>query len=260
MPGDRCTVCGNTKATDPSASFHRIPKDLIRRATWTEALQLRKETFGSSTRVCSRHFLNGDPRNTPSILLGKRLASPIKRDPRAKRAKNREDQRYQELYSMTPVAPVLNASDTATNPKAIADTTQSGSLGTPTPATSTPQPQLLIAQVGEQLEMNYTVHELPGPSGMQPEEFHFINQALLTRIEVLEENKLSDLKNSDKQPFCIEQLQHDDKLVQFYIGFSSGMFFQLLGPAVDHLNYWGSKDGVRKRHRLRKKDLKNFLS
>ena len=88
MPGDRCTVCGSTKATDPSVSFHRIPKDLIRRASWTEALQLRKETFGSSTRVCSRHFLNGD---TPSILLGKRLASPIKRDPRAKRAKYRED-------------------------------------------------------------------------------------------------------------------------------------------------------------------------
>ena len=81
----------------------------------------------------------------------------------------------------------------------------------------------MIAQVGEQLETNYTVHELPGPSGMQPEECHLINQALLTRIEVLEEeNKLSDLKNSDKQPFrCIEQLQHDDKLVQFYIGFSS---------------------------------------
>ena len=58
---------------------------------------------------------------------------------------------------MTPVAPVLNASDTATNRKAISDTTQLGFLGTPTPATSTPQPQLLIAQVGEKLEMNYTI-------------------------------------------------------------------------------------------------------
>ena len=113
--------------------------------------------------------------------------------------------------------------------------------------------------------MNYTVHELPGPSGMQPEEFHLINQALLTRIVVLEKNKLSDLKNSDKQPFCIEQLQHDDKLVQFYTGFSSfGIFlayFQLPGPAVDHLNYWGSNDSVRKCHRLRKLkiDVKNQL-
>ena len=70
---------------------------------------------------------------------------------------------------------------------------------------------------------------------MWPEEFHLINQALLTSIEVLEEeNKLSDLKNSDKQPFCIEQLQHDDNLVQFYTGFSSfGMFlafFSLTWP------------------------------
>ena len=79
MPGDRCTVYGNTKATDPSVCFHRIPQDPIRRATWTEALKLRKETFGSRKRVCSRHFLNGDPRNTPSILLRKRLAFPIKR-------------------------------------------------------------------------------------------------------------------------------------------------------------------------------------
>ena len=90
MPGCRC---GNTKTTYPSVSFHRIPKDLIRRATWTEALQLRKETFGSSTRVCSRHLIrNGDPRNSPSLYLGKHFASPIKQDSRAKRAKNREDQ------------------------------------------------------------------------------------------------------------------------------------------------------------------------
>ena len=35
MPGDRCTVCGITKATDPNVSFHRIPKDAIMRAKWT---------------------------------------------------------------------------------------------------------------------------------------------------------------------------------------------------------------------------------
>ena len=36
-------------------------------------------------------------------------------------------------------------------------------------------------------------------------------------------------------------------------------YFQLLDPAVDHLNYWGSKDGVRKRQRLRRIDGKNQL-
>ena len=118
------------------------------------------------------------------------------------------------------VALVSNTSGTATTPKTVAYTARS--LGTTTPATSTPQSQLQIVQVGEQLETNYTVHELPGPSGLQPDECHLINQALLTRIEVLEEeNKLSDLKNSDKQPFCIEQIQHDNKLVQFFTGLGS---------------------------------------
>ena len=35
--------------------------------------------------------------------------------------------------------------------------------------------------------------------------------------------------------------------------------FELLGPAVDHLNFWGSKDGARKRCKLRKIDGKNQL-
>ena len=36
-------------------------------------------------------------------------------------------------------------------------------------------------------------------------------------------------------------------------------FFELLGPAGDHLNFWGSKDGARKRCKLRKIDGKNQL-
>ena len=59
-------------------------------------------------------------------------------------------------------------------PKTHADSTQS--FGTTTAASSTPQPQLQIAQVGEQLETNYIVHEIPGPSGVQPDKCHLINQ------------------------------------------------------------------------------------
>ena len=134
------------------------------------------------------------------------------------------------------------------------------STSTPLPSTSTPLPQLLIAQVGEQLDTNYTVYELPGPSGLQAEEwelpgpsrlqadeYRLMNEALLKRIKVLEEEKRGRLSDSTKLPFCIEQIQHDDKLVQFYTGFSSFRlflaFFELLGPAVDHLYFWGSKDG-----------------
>ena len=86
---------------------------------------------------------------------------------------------------------------------------------------------------------------------LQAEEYRLMNEALLKRIKVLEEEKRGRLSDSTKLPFCIEQIQHDDKLVQFYTGFSSfrlfSAFFELLGPAVDHLYFWGSKDGARKR-------------
>ena len=81
----------------------------------------------------------------------------------------------------------------------------------------TPHPYFKIAQAGEQLETNYSVHELPGFSGMEPEECRLINQALLTRIELLESEKKKEMDSkNNKQFFCIECLQHDDKLVQFY--------------------------------------------
>ena len=44
-------MCGITKATDPNVSFHRIPKDPIMRAKWTDALHLQKENLWSSSRV-----------------------------------------------------------------------------------------------------------------------------------------------------------------------------------------------------------------
>ena len=98
---------------------------------------------------------------------------------------------------------------------------------------------------------------------MQADEYRLMNEALLKRIKVLEEEKKGHLSDSTKLPFCIEQIQHDDKLVQFYTGFSSFRlflaFFELLGPAVDHLNFWGSKDGARKRCKLRKIDGRNQL-
>ena len=184
MPGDRCAVCGITKATDPNVSFHRIPKDPIMRAKWTDALHLQKENLWSSSRVCSRHFQNGDPRNSPSLFLWKR----IKQDSRAQRAKNREARR---LFTITPervttcssaaiVSDITTTPSTSTYlpststplpststplPSLPSTSTPLPSTSTPLPSTSTPLPQLLIAQVGEQLDTNYTVYELPGPSG-----------------------------------------------------------------------------------------------
>ena len=272
------------------------------------------ENLGPSSRVCSRHFQNGDPRNSPSLFLWKR----IKQDSRAQRAKNREARR---LFTITPervttcssaaiVSDITTTPSTSTylpststplpststplpslpststplpslpststplqststplpststplpslpsnNTPLPSNNTPLPSTSTPLPSTSTPLPQLLIAQVGEQLDTNYTVYELPGPSGLQAEEwelpgpsrlqadeYRLMNEALLKRIKVLVEEKKGRLSDSTKLPFCIEQIQHDDKLVQFYTGFSSFRlflaFFELLGPAVDHLNY-----------------------
>jgi len=188
MTGQKCVVCGNTKASDPSVSFHRVPKNPGKRAEWLERLQLREDSIKSSTRVCSRHFPGGDPTESPSLTLGKRFASPMKQGSRAKRAKIREDQRYIRSHSKTP--------DHSTHSRSV----------TPSVASSetrpvTPLPQFDIAQAGEQLETDYSVHELPGSSVMEPEECQLINQALLTRLELLESEKKKMDSKKDKQFF-----------------------------------------------------------
>ena len=128
---------GITKATDPNVSFHRIPKDPIMRAMWTDALHLQKENLGSSSQVCSRHFQNEEPRNSPSLFLWKH----IKQDSRAQRAKNREARR---LFSITPehvttCSSAAIVSDIATTPST---STYLPSTSTPLPFTSTPLPSL----------------------------------------------------------------------------------------------------------------------
>ena len=173
MTGQRCVVCGNTKTSDPNASFYRVPKDPSKRAEWLELLQIQDDSLKPSIRVCSRYFPGGDPSKSPSLTLGKCFASPLKQGSRAKRAKVRDDQRYLQSHSKTP--------------------TPSRSV-TPSVASSetepvTPCPSFKIAQAGEQLETNYSVHELLGSSGMEPEECQLINQALLTHIELLESEK-----------------------------------------------------------------------
>ena len=74
-----------------------------------------------------------------------------------------------------------------------------------------------------------------------------IYAALLARIEYLQsENlKLSTQHRDSKHYFRIEDIQSDDKLLCFYTGFTSFKifmaFFEFLGPAKEHLNYWGEK-------------------
>ena len=131
MTGHKCCVCGNTRTKDSSVSFHRFPKEQKRRSLWLSVFELNEDDIkASTTRVCSRHFPEGDSQKPPSaslgkryvliqgqrregrggrayvilldeknlkrcsfFLLGKRFASPIKHGPRAKRARGRDEQR-----------------------------------------------------------------------------------------------------------------------------------------------------------------------
>ena len=99
MPGKYCCVCGNNHSKDPNVSFHRFPSDRTKRGRWLEVFDMHESDVKSHMRVCSRHFPDGDVSKPPNIL-GKRLTSPIKkRDPRAKKARKREENRHKGLHS-----------------------------------------------------------------------------------------------------------------------------------------------------------------
>ena len=114
MPRDTCIVCGNKPSHDPSASFHRFPKDPSKRAGWLRAFGIVEGQLRDHSRVCCRHFRDGDSTKEPLVTLGKRFASPIKgKHPRAKRAKAREAAKpITELSG--PQSPGVNLSSSVT--------------------------------------------------------------------------------------------------------------------------------------------------
>lgn len=249
MPGHSCIVCGNTPTKDKDASFHRFPTDPVKRASWLQAFGIDKSQLKSQSRVCCRHFRDGDTMKEPLENLGKRFASPIKgKHPRAKRAKTRESSR-ELAYLRTSMSPVASSSRSVTP-----------SSGNPPPPPETP----LTASVGEQWEADYHVHELPVERGDTPplsprKEEVLVNTALLSRVEALEaENEY--LRASSKLPnyFRLEDIRDNDRLIRFYTGFGSFMilmaFFEFLGPVVNELNYWGTKQRSHQRHRSCKLD------
>ena len=91
MPGHTCIICGNTYGQDPDASFHCLPSDPKRTASWLKAFGVDDSQLKFQSRVCCRHFRDGDSKKVPLVSLGKRFALPIKgKHARAKRAKTRD--------------------------------------------------------------------------------------------------------------------------------------------------------------------------
>lgn len=247
-------MCSNTQAKDPTVCFHRFPRDAAVRAIWLEVFKLQESALKPSTRVCSRHFPDGDVKKKPTLTvgeldidsdwpclvycmftvslillyccrtIGKRFASPIKPGARASRAKVRA---FVREYSTTP-APAS---------RSVTPTVTSEEPGTPrsTETESTDQATSAI-----------------------------VHTALLARIEYLESvnAKLRETPKA-KQYFRIEDMQDNDKMVSFYTGFVSYMvfnaFFEFLGPVVDNLNYWGSKERTDRQRRSWKLDPRNQL-
>ena len=182
------------------------------------------------------------------MLIGKRFASPVKQGPRAKRARDRDEMR-----------PICQDS-----PAPVMQGTEPSSSELEAPATT--DHQLQTVMIGEQLlESDYLVHELPtGNDETTDDCSKAINTAFLARIEMLEvENDKLKSQGKEQKFFCMECIAHDDNLVCFYTGFISYAifvsFFEFLGPVVNQLLHWGSREGDRQRNYNRKLDPKNQL-
>ena len=238
MPGDTCVVCGNKSVHDASASFHRFPKDPRRRGVWLRALGIAEDQLRDHSRVCCRHFPDGDATKEPLSNIGKRFASPIKgKLPRAKRAKAREAAKpVPELSS--PQSPTLSLS------RSITPSEEGHSELRDDTVTTSPVQPVIPSQSTEVM----------------------VSTALLARIDVLEAEN-DRLKASTSKPqvqfFRVEQIQNNDRLLRFYTGFASYViflaFFEFLGPVVHELNYWGSRQQPQQRHHSRKLDPMNQL-
>ena len=262
-------MCGNTRAKDPSVSMHRFPAEKTKKQRWLNALGLKDDDVGSYHRVCSRHFPEGDAKShDPQLNLGKRFASPKKRwTGRAKRAKRREAAR--NLFR--------EAETSAT------DDPSPGSISTNDSEEVKKHP-LMVAEVGEQLETDYQLHELPTDdslststsSGALSSPFSsvsvsdkstrvLVDKALLSRIELLEaENKeLKSKLSKISRKTSVGDVAGNDDLVKLYTGFTTYSvflaFYQFLGPSVNELAYRGVSRHAQKRQRQRKLDSLNQL-
>ena len=251
MPGDSCVVCGNSRKKALKLSYHRFPTNQAKCSQWLLVFQLDPEVVKPHTRVCSRHFMNGDPINDPQANIGRRFTSPIKKgSDRTTRAIERQrTKRNLEVQLLLTASNSASESSTSSSRVLCSSNTSNDHLPavTESPAEAMERDEeTMTALVGEQLLGDYQVIDLPdngstaqaSSAADQP----LVTTALLARIKFLEAecSRLQDSANKILR-FEIDQIKHDDCLVSFYTGFPSFAiflaFFQFLGPVVDKLQY-----------------------
>ena len=97
-----CIICGSSKQNESNISLYRIPKKPELRQSWLAGLNLVEEDVTKDSRVCSKHFRDGNSRNIPSIFIGKKFADlPSMDTDRGKHRATRE-KKVREQLSMSP--------------------------------------------------------------------------------------------------------------------------------------------------------------
>lgn len=179
-----CIVCHSKhkKKDDRTVSMFRFPSDKETHDKWLSSLELRREDVKPHSRVCSRHFLNGDPSQIPSLHLGKRLYSPKKKAPVKRMALKSPDNQFRP-----PKRPALS-----TSPAPVCLSSSHGSSSY-AHGESSDTDSSLFASIGEPLVSDYSVHELPGMSSVNDSDNVVLNAGLLARVEYLE----AELKKSE---------------------------------------------------------------
>ena len=238
-----CIVCKSkhqSKKIDAGHRSHqvsmfRFPADQETRKVWLKALNLTEEDVKPHTRVCSRHFMNGDPSQAPSLHLGKRFYSPKKKAPVKRTARSSGSQfRAPKRPALTSPS-VSPAPSLSSPPSSCADTLRE----------SSDTDSSLFASIGEPLISDYSVHELPSTSSLNDSDNVVLNAGLLARVEYLESQlKKMKVSTAKRSYFRVEDISNNDVLIRFYTGFPSYevflAVFDFLGPAVNHLQYWGT--------------------
>ena len=253
MPNS-CVVCGKVNGKQ-AVSMHRFPAIESKRDEWLKGLGLSLNDIGQTSRVCNRHFLNGDTSTVPSRNIGKKFASPkkthLQRGTRALKRTKLGSSFYAKAKRIPKCSTPCSSHDSSTN----ADSTHRST----TPA-ECDLSSVLSVSPGEQYFTDYSVHELPSMDDSEMSEIPESNVAIAARTEFLNRKQMEQENTSQSKMihyFRLESIAGNDQLVKFYTGFDSYelllKFFEFLGPSVNKLSYWGCERRKTSIRRLRKK-------